>query len=268
MGSVLRDTERVTYTVNIMVYRIYTLVLLVLVYTGSTYTETRSVLEVDEDTATEIPQIEIKETQTVTDTNDDDVEVTANEPSNKIKEENIDKCDKCLKSTFRYRHDGFCGKCVSNGIIDVTEQQAINDAMRCKKCKKPKFKSRHLLFCSDNCFEEMRTTSTTTVRTTTRTTSTTTSTVTTTHVPRRSIFDILTKKKHKGDKHKAKDGMEMFRNKEQKQKRREQKRKEKQKRKLLKQKKKLDQTLVTPEDLTLGPLANVLKYLIVANTWN
>merc|ERR1712008_404937 len=79
-----------------------------------------------------------------------------------IKEENIDKCDKCLKSTFRYRHDGVCGKCVSNNINDVNEQQEINDAMRCKKCKKPKFRSRHLLFCTDNCHEEIPTTTTST----------------------------------------------------------------------------------------------------------
>merc|ERR1712117_213054 len=79
------------------------------------------------------------------------VEVIANEPSNKIKEENIEKCDKCLKSTFRYRHDGFCGKCVSNNIIDVNEQQEINDAMRCRKCRKLKFRSRNALLCSDIC---------------------------------------------------------------------------------------------------------------------
>ena len=181
------------------------------------------------------------------------VEVIANEPSNKIKEENIEKCDKCLKSTFRYRHDGFCGKCVSNNIIDVNEQQEINDAMRCKKCKKPKFRSRHLLFCTDNCYEETVTTSTST----TRSSELTTTSKTTTTPPY-----------IKSDSDNVDDEIKRFKNREKKQKRREQKRKEKQQRKLLKkQQKKSGQITDYDEAVRLGPLGNVLKYLIVANTW-
>merc|ERR1712117_346235 len=118
----------------------------------------------------------IEETQTDVNIDSETIEIIANEPSDKIKDENIEKCDKCLKSTFRYRHDGFCGKCVSNNIIDVNEQQEINDAMRCKKCRKPKFRSRHLLFCIDNCYEETVTTSTTTTRSSELTTTSKTTT--------------------------------------------------------------------------------------------
>ena len=220
----------------------------------------------EEDYDIKVPEKESDDTQTIKAI--EDVEVTANEPSDTIKDENIDKCDKCLKSTFRYRHDGFCGKCVSNNIIDVNEQQEINDAMRCKKCMKPKFRSRHLLFCSDNCYEEMKTTTTSTSTVPPSTTSQTT----TTAAPKKSEMsnqDSNTNKKIKVDKYKnkGKDEPSKNKNKEKKQKRREQKRKEKQERKLLKQKKKYGQT--TDSDVEpLGPLGNVLKYLIVANTWN
>merc|ERR1711892_907858 len=106
----------------------------------------RSVLEAELDDDAEN---EIEEAQTIE--SNETVEVIANEPSDKIKEENIDKCSKCLKSTFRYRHDGFCGKCFKQGYIDMTEQQAINTAIRCKKCSKWKNKSRNVLFCSESC---------------------------------------------------------------------------------------------------------------------
>merc|ERR1712212_197986 len=158
--------------------RISPLILLIFTSTAvSDDTAERNVLEVESTNESDNEIEEAKPTE-ITET----VEVIANEPSDKIKAENIEKCDKCLKSTFRYRHDGFCGKCVSNNIIDVNEQQEINDAMRCKKCKKPKFRSRHLLFCTDNCYEEIASTSTTTSKslelTTTRITTTTAAPIT------------------------------------------------------------------------------------------
>merc|ERR1712105_65825 len=56
-----------------------------------------------------------------------DVVITADEPGQEIKEENIFKCHKCLKNQFRYRHDSFCGKCVTQDIIDVNEQEKLNN---------------------------------------------------------------------------------------------------------------------------------------------
>merc|ERR1712083_1118257 len=226
--------------------------LILLIFTSAAISDDaaeRNVLEVELTNESENEIEEAKPTD-ITET----VEVIANEPSDKIKEENIEKCDKCLKSTFRYRHDGFCGKCVSNNIIDVNEQQEINDAMRCKKCKKPKFRSRHLLFCTDNCYEEIASTSTTTIKSlelsTTRITTTTAAPTT------------------KSDTKNTRDEMIRFKNREKKQKRREQKRREKQQRKLLKrQKKKNGELADNSEAVKLGALGNVLKYLIVANTW-
>merc|ERR1711972_457948 len=65
--------------------------------------------------------------------------------------ENVGKCSKCLKSSFRYRHDGFCGKCVDLEVIDVDEQEELEGAIKCRKCRKPKFRSRNALLCSDIC---------------------------------------------------------------------------------------------------------------------
>merc|ERR1712083_436734 len=189
--------------------------LILLIFTSAAISDDaaeRNVLEVELTNESENEIEEAKPTD-ITET----VEVIANEPSDKIKEENIEKCDKCLKSTFRYRHDGFCGKCVSNNIIDVNEQQAINDAMRCKKCRKPKFRSRHLLFCIDNCnaAEITSTTRKTSISTTTKATTT-----------RRTTTEKWTTASY--------ENMKKFKNREEKQRRREQKRREKQKRKELK----------------------------------
>jgi len=211
----------------------------------------RSALEVEtaQEDMEDAPKIE--ETQTDANIDAETIEIIANEPSDKIKDENIEKCDKCLKSTFRYRHDGFCGKCVSNNIIDVNEQQAINDAMRCKKCRKPKFRSRHLLFCIDNCNAAE-------ITSTTRKPSTSTTTKATT--TRRTTTEKWTTANY--------ENMKKFKNREEKQRRREQKRREKQKRKELKQKRKKEGVRdEDPDAVKLGPLGNVLKYLIVANTW-
>jgi len=38
---------------------------------------------------------------------EEDVVITAEDTSEQIKEENVGKCSKCLKNSFRYRHDGF-----------------------------------------------------------------------------------------------------------------------------------------------------------------
>merc|ERR1712083_213141 len=55
------------------------------------------------------------------------------------------------KNSFRYRHDGFCGKCVKQDVIDVAEQEELDSAVKCRKCSKPKFRSRNALLCSDIC---------------------------------------------------------------------------------------------------------------------
>merc|ERR1719411_2394430 len=71
-----------------------------------------------------------------------------------IKEENKAKCEKCLAPIFRSKHDKFCVKCVSTGIIDTSEQEQIATALKCKKCKtKHKFRARHSDFCDNHCMD-------------------------------------------------------------------------------------------------------------------
>ena len=227
---------------------------------GSGQEETGEILETVEETI---------ETEDIDQTGD--IAVTADEPSNQIKPENIDKCDKCLKSTFRYRHDGFCGKCVANNIIDVNEQQRLNDAMRCKKCRKPKFRSRHLLFCSDTCPDQPTTPATTTTTTTTTTTMTTTTITTSTSTTIASTTNPIVEKYGVKTLHTAAAPeltqlvLERLRRRQEKQQRKEEKRKEKERRR--REKLKLKGQLVTPSTPELGPLGNMLKHIILANTW-
>ena len=46
----------------------------------------------------------------------DITEIDASEPSGEIKPRNVHKCNKCLKNSYRYSHDGFCGKCLEKVI--------------------------------------------------------------------------------------------------------------------------------------------------------
>jgi len=59
-----------------------------------------------------------------------------------------------LAPIFRSKHDKFCVKCVSTGIIDTSEQEQIATALKCKKCKtKHKFRARHSDFCENHCMD-------------------------------------------------------------------------------------------------------------------
>jgi len=197
---------------------------------------------------TENVETEAVDTET-TDQDLDDIVITANDPTNTIKEENIFKCQKCLKNQFRYRHDGFCGKCVLHDVIDVKEQEKLNSAIRCKKCQKMKFRSRNTLFCSVGCdtkVEEPKTTTTT-----------------------EKMMDL--------EIDEEKD--ELRKKKEKKKAEREQRRKEKQQRKLEKKRKRFGYTTSfseptvgavpakDPNDPDVDVWGEILKALVIANTW-
>ena len=79
----------------------------------------------------------------------DDEDATA------IKEENVEKCNKCLKPAYKFRHDGFCGKCSAQGVIDAAEAEDLTEAINCKKCLKPKFRARNEDLCKSTCAEEI-----------------------------------------------------------------------------------------------------------------
>merc|ERR1711962_600119 len=75
-------------------------------------------------------------------------------PVTAIKEANLEKCQKCLKPTYKYKHESFCNKCFVLEVIDSEEADKLNNAIQCKKCLKPKYRSRHDNFCSTECHAE------------------------------------------------------------------------------------------------------------------
>ena len=91
------------------------------------------------DAAAEDAEDVTMEAEAVTD-NPGDAMVTAQDTSHEVKPENRDKCDKCLKVSFRYRHDNFCSKCVANNLLDEAEQDKLDNVVRCRKCAKIKFR--------------------------------------------------------------------------------------------------------------------------------
>lgn len=198
---------------------------------------------------------------------EEEVVVLGGDPSDQIKEENVVKCSKCLKNSFRYRHDGFCGKCVQQEVINVKEQEELETAIRCRKCGKQKFRSRNALLCTDICSAHIELPITTEA----------------------TAIDKYTKKKEveKKDsvlKKKETDKMnKKLKKKNQKQEEREKRRQEKQQRKLEKKNKKFGYVPASwsssrpsqgvaveqagVEVAQLGPLGHILQAIIMANTW-
>jgi len=175
-----------------------------------------------------------------------DAVATAQESSDTIKPQNRDKCDKCLKMSFRYRHGNFCSKCVSNNLLDVEEQDKLDNAVRCKKCKKLKFRTRHTLFCSATCPS--------TAPVILRTSSTTTSTTSTTF--RSTTEEFLSNDIFSSEDMSKEDRRQM------KHQRREERRRERERRRNDKSKRP-----VKVKEHELGPLGTFLKSIIIANTF-
>merc|ERR1712083_589954 len=175
------------------------------------------------------------------------------------------------KNSFRYRHDGFCGKCVKQDVIDVAEQEELDSAVKCRKCSKPKFRSRNALLCSDICQADVElpvniATNATPIKFQEEESS----------GDKKEIVkkDTLMKKKEEKQAKKSK-----------KKEAREKRRKEKQERKLAKKNKKFGYPPNSPgwsvtssqsskvssssedQPVTLGPLGQLFQAIIVANTW-
>lgn len=67
------------------------------------------------------------------------------------------KCQKCIRSHYRARHDEFCGSCEKqNGNGEVKEEETSQEQKpkRCIKCERKNFKARHEAFCSEQCSAE------------------------------------------------------------------------------------------------------------------
>jgi len=198
---------------------------------------------------------------------EDDVVITAEDTSEQIKDENVGKCSKCLKNSFRYRHDGFCGKCVNLEVIDVAEQEELEGAIKCRKCSKPKFRSRNALLCSDICQADIQLP----VPIATKATP-----IKFQENEKEEVKEEIVKKDTLMDKKQEKQAK-----KSKKKEAREKRRKEKQERKLAKKNKKFGYAPNTPgwatessevsssseDPVVLGPLGQLFQALIVANTW-
>jgi hypothetical protein len=165
----------------------------------------------------------------------------------------VGKCNKCLNSSFRYRHDGFCGKCVHQDVIDVHEQEELDGAVKCRKCNKSKFRARNALMCSKVCAVK---------------------------VEPPIVTNIITSSEKVKDNKEMSQKSHKKRKKSQKKEEREKRRKEKQQRKLAKKNKKFgyntdfvgatNQNKVTTAaeaQASLGPWGELLKAIIIQNTW-
>jgi len=231
----------------------------------------RSTREAEEEGSGSEPTIADATSEEADPVAEDDLEkevvLLGGDPTDEIKEENVVKCSKCLKNSFRYRHDGFCGKCVHQEVINVKEQEELETAIRCRKCNKQKFRARNALLCTDVC---------------------------STHVElpiatKATPIEKYAKKKEveKKDsvlKKKETDKLnKKLKKKNQKQEEREKRRQEKQQRKLEKKNKKFGYVPASwssssssqgvaveqagVEVAQLGPLGHILQAIILANTW-
>jgi len=283
LGSNLREIENLKkmQLATLFIYFCLTLAL------ASAATVSRDVREAEEIGAEEVGSEESRGTTTTTvksqdlesegvedETGEDegDVVITADDASQQIKEENVAKCSKCLKNSFRYRHDGFCGKCVNLDVIAVAEQEQLEGAIKCRKCSKPKFRSRNALLCSDICQADIElpvpiATKATPIKF---------------QEKEKEEMSIVKKEIVKKDTlMEKKEEKQAKKNK--KKEAREKRRKEKQERKLAKKNKKFgyppnspgwavtsesSEVSTSSEDpVALGPLGQLFQALIVANTW-
>jgi len=76
---------------------------------------------------------------------------SVNEVENKLDNK---KCKKCIRGHYRLRHGDFCGSCekkMENKDEKKVEKKPINLQNRCKRCARKNFKARNEDFCADDC---------------------------------------------------------------------------------------------------------------------
>merc|ERR1712193_514866 len=143
--------------------------------------------------------------------------------------------------------------------IEVAEQEELDSAVKCRKCSKPKFRSRNALLCSDICQADVELP---------------------VNIATNATPIKFQEEESAGDKKEIVKKDTLMDKKEEK---RERRRKEKQERKLAKKNKKFGYPPNSPgwsvasetskddesvEDLvTPGPLGQLFRAIIVANTW-
>jgi len=63
------------------------------------------------------------------------------------------KCQKCFRSAFRARHSEFCDGCPDDAEVEAKPLEKDGDRLRrkCRRCSNPKFAEKHQNFCSIRC---------------------------------------------------------------------------------------------------------------------
>merc|ERR1711956_62738 len=157
------------------------------------------------------------------------------------------KCQKCARSTWRARHDDFCEQCSAEDIqpASLLNKNADRLKKKCRRCVRPQFAARHQEFCDSETCEGLIIISTTTL---------TTEPTPTPEPEHRPIEEGDLKKKVK-------------KNKKKKEKKKGKKKEKKNKKQGIEVDDSVSDTPLAKPEKDLGPLENLIKYLIQTNTF-
>merc|ERR1712083_1191025 len=63
---------------------------------------------------------------------EDEDEEDDNDNNEVDQSDNLDRCHKCAKPSFKFKKEFYCSKCVQQGVITVEEEKPVH----CRKCRK------------------------------------------------------------------------------------------------------------------------------------
>lgn len=105
--------------------------------------ESTTVAESDASVSSEMEEIEVEVGST--EKNEPNPEMT-------VTKEHKARCQKCVKINYKFNHEDFCMKCLDKGLIEKANKETV--AIQCKKCQKRKFNERHEEFCKTDCITD------------------------------------------------------------------------------------------------------------------
>ena len=94
----------------------------------------------NEDESNPEESTEIEEEEEEDDDNDNEVDHT----------DNLDRCHKCAKPSFKFKKEFYCSKCVQQGVIKAEEEKPVH----CRKCRKVSYRAKNGDFCEALCSVE------------------------------------------------------------------------------------------------------------------
>ena len=81
---------------------------------------------------------------------DEDEEEDDNDNNEVDQSDNLDRCHKCAKPSFKFKKEFYCSKCVQQGVIKVEEEKPVH----CRKCRKVSYRAKNGEFCEALCSVE------------------------------------------------------------------------------------------------------------------